>query len=207
MPPEPVYPARHTFHSSAFESVVQGAVQFLNRTPVHPLPPAADFIGVGVYILYYQGTFDLYTPIARVNEQDCSKPIYVGKAVPRGWRTARAGATNISKELYGRLREHARSIRDSQNLEVRDFRCRFIILGGIGADLISTVEAALIRLYKPLWNTVINGFGNHDPGSGRYNQARSEWDVLHPGRSWADRLTGFPPHQGDIIAKIRQIQS
>lgn len=39
-----------------------------------------------------------------------------------------------------------------------------------------------------IWNTTVTGFGNHDPGSGRYNQARSSWDVLHPGRPWADRL-------------------
>jgi len=42
------------------------------------------------------------------------------------------------------------------------------------SSLISTVEAALIRYYKPIWNTQIDGFGNHDPGKGRYNQAKSE---------------------------------
>lgn len=65
-----------------------------------------------------------------------------------------------------------------------------MILEGTGSNLIGTVEAALIRHYKPVWNTEIDGFGNHDPGKGRYNQAKSDWDIIHPGRPWADKLTG-----------------
>jgi hypothetical protein len=41
--------------------------------------------------------------------------------------------------------------------------------------MISTIEAALIKLNMPLWNTAVDGFGNHDPGSGRYQQAKSDW--------------------------------
>lgn len=68
--------------------------------------------------------------------------------------------------------------------------CRFMILEDAEADLIGTVEAALIRNYMPIWNSCIDGFGNHDPGSGRYNQAKSDWDVLHKGRAWADKCQG-----------------
>jgi hypothetical protein len=78
-----------------------------------------------------------------------------------------------------------------------------MILSSIESDLVVPVEAELIRRYKPLWNTVVDGFGNHDPGKGRYNQSPSEWDVLHPGRSWVERLTGTPPEQPAIIAKIQ----
>lgn len=49
-------------------------------------------------------------------------------------------------------------------------------------------ESLLIGRFSPIWNTVVDGFGNHDPGSGRRNQARSRWDVLHPGRNWAELL-------------------
>ena len=80
-----------------------------------------------------------------------------------------------------------------------------MILNGVETDLISAVESELIRTYRPLWNTVVDGFGNHDPGGGRYNQARSEWDVLHSGRGWADHLTGPAPQLEDIIAKIQQL--
>jgi hypothetical protein len=62
----------------------------------------------------------------------------------------------------------------------------------------------LTRAYRPLWNTWIEGFGNHDPGSGRYNQAVSEWDTLHPGRVWATRLTGPKPDLSQILAKIQK---
>ena len=79
-----------------------------------------------------------------------------------------------------------------------------MILGGVEADLVVPVEAELIRGYKPLWNSVVDGFGNHDPGAGRYNQARSEWDVLHPGRFWAKRLTGKSPRLKDVTTKVRQ---
>ena len=67
--------------------------------------------------------------------------------------------------------------------------------------MIGTVEASLIRLYMPIWNCCIDGFGNHDPGSGRYNQAMSDWDILHPGRPWAKRLRGEHPTQIEISEK------
>ncbi len=35
---------------------------------------------------------------------------------------------------------------------------------------------------------MLDGFGNHDPGAGRYNQQRSPWDVIHPGPPWAQKL-------------------
>lgn len=93
-----------------------------------------------------------------------------------------------------------------ENLNLVDFRCRFVILRDVETDLVVPVEAALIRKYKPLWNSGIDGFGNHDPGAGRYNQARSEWDVLHPGRPWAEKLTGESRSIGDVVAKVKQFQ-
>ncbi len=67
--------------------------------------------------------------------------------------------------------------------------------------MISTVEAAMTRKYNPLWNSQIDGFGNHDPGKGRYEQAKSEWDVLHPGREWANRLKGNQPDENKVKEK------
>ena len=86
----------------------------------------------------------------------------------------------------------------AKNLRLDDFRCRFMILEDAAADMIGTVEASLIRQYKPIWNSCIDGFGNHDPGSGRYDQAKSDWDILHPGRGWADRLRGEHPTQKEV---------
>jgi hypothetical protein len=69
----------------------------------------------------------------------------------------------------------------------------------IEADLIATVEAQMIRLYRPLWNSVISGFGIHAPGGGGSGQAPSEWDTLYPGGVW-----GSTRELSAIMAKIEQ---
>lgn len=194
----------HTFSCPKLESAVCEAIDFLNSTPEHPLPPGTGFTGSGVYALYYQGNFPLYRFLAEENNRTCMQPIYVGKAVPSGWRTARRSILEEGRTLYQRLREHARSIQQVSNLSVEDFRVRFMILTGLESDLVVPVEAELIRCYTPLWNCIVDGFGNHDPGRGRYNQAKSEWDVLHPGRSWAERLLGASPDLSRIESKVRQ---
>ncbi len=192
----------HTFHSPHFESVVEESIDFFTQTPEHPLPPTGPFLGVGVYTIYYSGDFEHYRNISTLNQTQCNQPIYTGKAVPAGWRTARASVDTNSQALHTRLREHERSIKQGKGIRIVDFKCRFMILLGAETELISAVEAQLIRNYKPLWNTFIDGFGNHNPGKGRYNQARSDWDVLHPGRPWANRLTGNPHSYAEIIEKI-----
>lgn len=204
MPRQEVNPSLHIFRSPRLQSVVREAMEFLAHTPVHSLPPNGRFNGPGVYMLYYLGNFEHYTQIARANRQSCNRPIYVGKAVPSGWRTARSPKNPDPRPLQGRLREHTRSIRRSTTLEIGDFRCRFIILENIETDLITVIEAHLVREYLLLWNSVVDGFGNHDPGKGRYDQAPSEWDVLHPGRPWVAKLTGIPPRMDNIISKIEQ---
>jgi hypothetical protein len=193
----------HVFHSPQFQSVVDEAITFFTLTPVHRLPMPDRFIGTGVYGLYYVGDFEIYSRMAELNQEACVYPIYVGKAVPSGWRTARVTESE-APVLYRRLREHTRSIQQATNLRVEDFQCQFMILGGSESDLVVPVEAELIRRYRPLWNSAVDGFGNHDPGKGRYNQARSEWDVLHPGRPWAERLTGESPRLEGAVAKIQQ---
>ena len=80
--------------------------------------------------------------------------------------------------------------------------CRFVIFEEEGSDMISTIEAALIKLNKPLWNTAVDGFGNHDPGGGRYEQAKSDWDVIHEGRNWAKKCSGKHAEKSTVISKI-----
>lgn len=196
-------PHLHVFHSTTLVTVVNEAIEFFTQTPIQILPPPEKFLGGGVYALYYCGDFEYYTTLSEVNEGSYELPIYVGKAVPPGWRTAR-NTVSESPDLYRRLGEHTRGISQTINLDVDDFQCRFMILSDIEADLVVPVEANLIRKYKPLWNMVIDGFGNHDPGKGRYNQAKSEWDVIHPGRSWADRLTGEAASLESVIEKIQE---
>lgn len=46
----------------------------------------------------------------------------------------------------------------------------------------------LIEDCMPVWNLVIDGFGNKTPGKLRETQKRSAWDVLHYGREFAKNL-------------------
>lgn len=191
--------SKHVFQSDAFAEIIKDTIRFFNGTPVHKLPPPENFIGVGVYALYYIGNSPLYRYLYDINRINFIQPIYVGKAVPRGWRQARLQQSN--NELYTRLCEHQNSIIQAKNLSLSGFRCRFMILEDAAADMIGTVEASLIRQYLPIWNCCIDGFGNHDPGSGRYDQAKSDWDILHPGRLWANRLRGSHLPLSEIKAK------
>jgi hypothetical protein len=56
-------------------------------------------------------------------------PIYVGKAVPKGWRQSRISDSTInqSRELCNRLKEHSRNITLGADLDLAEFMCRFVI--------------------------------------------------------------------------------
>lgn len=196
----------HVYKNDAFEELVKDAIRFFNGTPVHTLPPPESFLGTGVYALYYIGRNPLYKRYAELNRLSYDYPIYVGKAVPKGWRQSRSSDNklNQSRELISRLREHGRSISIAANLLLEDFMCRFVIFEDEGSDMISTIEAALIKLNRPLWNTSVDGFGNHDPGSGRYEQAKSGWDVIHEGRQWANKCNGKHAEKSTVISKINK---
>ena len=202
--PRPFDRQEHIYRNDAFAELVKDGVRFFNGTPVLALPPPERFAGTGVYAIYYTGKSKLYAKYSELNRLSYSFPIYVGKAVPKGWRQARTSHVedDQSCELHHRLREHSNSIGHSSNLKLDDFMCRFVIFEGDGSDMISTVEAALIKLTRPLWNVTVDGFGNHDPGKGRYEQARSDWDVIHPGRPWADKCKGIAAKQPKITAAI-----
>lgn len=196
--------AEHIYSSPHFEEIIKDTIRFFNGTPIYELPSPERFHGTGVYAIYCISRQGVYSPYHSINRTSFRLPIYVGKAVPRGWRQARTTTSPDAKtfELYGRLREHSRSIGQGSGIEISDFRCRFIILEGQESDLISTVEAALIRMYRPLWNVVVDGFGNHDPGKGRYNQAKSDWDVYHPGRKWAEKCLGTSSSFAEVDARV-----
>lgn len=192
----------HLFESPVFHKAIGEVVEFLATTPVQPLPPLQSFMGGGVYVLYYTGPFEAYKALADANRVENTKPIYAGKAVPTGWRQGRK-VTTEAPNLYRRLKDHASSISAVQNLSLNDFACRFVILKGNEADMIVTVENALIREYVPLWNCEIDGFGNHDPGVHRYGQLLSDWDTLHTGRSWEKKWQGERPDEGKIKDTVR----
>ena len=153
---------------------------------VQPLPPSR-FIGAGVYALYYIGDFSAYAALADVNKNDqflC--PIYVGKAVPEGARKGGQGKDiDPGTALYKRLNDHAKSIDVATNLNLADFRCRFLAVDDIWIPL---AESMVIERFKPVWNCLLEGFGNHAPGRGRSSMMTPSWDWFHPGRAWAANL-------------------
>jgi len=108
------------------------------------------------------------------------------KAVSEGARKGGLGLdVSAGRVLFKRLTEHAKSIEQAENLKLEDFSCRYLTVDDIWIPL---GESLLIEMFSPLWNMAMDGFGNHDPGSGRYNQQIAPWDVIHPGRSWAKKL-------------------
>lgn len=170
---------------------------------VHPLGKVDEFYGAGIYAIYYTGSFAPYKKIADLNKGNkWNAPIYVGKAVPAG---ARKGGGNVpgtkTKALYSRLAEHAESIKEAKSLNIADFFCRYLVVDDIWIPL---GESLLIARYSPVWNSLIDGFGNHDPGKGRYNGMRPRWDVLHPGRAWAEKCRPRAETAATIIREVEE---
>ncbi len=172
------------------------------ESAVHPLGGLEPFSGAGIYAIYYTGNFDAYAPLVDKNKGGVFEaPIYVGKAVPPG---ARKGNFGLDSEpgpaLYKRLQEHAESVNAVESLKIEDFFCRFLVVDDIWIPL---GESLLIAKFAPIWNKLIDGFGNHDPGKGRYEGARPKWDTLHPGRGWASKCAARVETSEQIAEEIR----
>ncbi len=177
-----------------YENLAQSIVRALLDGAEQPLPPPA-FPGPGVYAIYYRDALE-YAP--SVNPE---APIYVGKAVPPGARTGSSGVDAArDPALYRRLRDHEKSIRQAVNLEVERAYCRFLTVVPVWITL---AERFLLDHYRPIWNTALDGFGNHDPGAGRRGSARAPWDIMHPGRPWASQHEASVTRE-DLIADIRR---
>ncbi len=193
--PQPFDREKHIYRCEEFSELLKDAVRFFHGTPVCAFPPETRFAGAGVYALYYIGKKGLYARFGQeINREEYRLPIYVGKAEPTGWRQSR-GVEDSAKDakLFERLKQHSSSVAAGKGLCVDDFVCRFMIFEGPVEAMIASVEAALISMHRPLWNSVIDGFGNHNPGNKRFSGMITQWDALHPGRAWALKMTGEVP--------------
>lgn len=131
------------------------------------------FKGAGIYALYYQGSFKHY-------KKSFKRPIYIGKATPSGGRKNAIDVDVINTTaLISRLREHYKSIQQASNLKLEHFYYKKMVVAPLW---IYHGESFLIGHHKPLWNLIVDGFGNRDPGSNRAMSSVSKWDTLHPGR-------------------------
>ncbi len=180
----------------------RSVAEALLLSPVAPLQNVADLPGAGVYAIYYSGTFEPYLPVATKNQNGIfAQPIYVGKAAPKGARKGGlAFDASKGRALRDRLRQHAASIDEANNLNLADFCFRSLVVDDIWIPL---GENMMIEQFKPIWNLVIDGFGNKDPGMRRSTQYRSSWDVLHPGRQFADKLAAGEMRTSILVARLR----
>lgn len=121
--------------------------------------------------------------------------------MPSGGRKGcRQTSSSADRALFRRLKDHTKSISQATNLSLVETKCRYLVVVPVW---ISLAEQFLLNHFRPLWNTVIDGFGNHDPGRGRRNSARPRWDILHPGREWASRLA-ITEDRAKILEEIRK---
>lgn len=152
--------------------------------------PPDSFRGAGIYAIYYFGDNPLYSFVSDFNNdkaQDGEWPIYIGKAGGSGSRKGMINVGDTGTSLFNRIRKHAYSIELGAGLDLADFKCRYLTIDSIWIPL---GEQLLIQKFKPVWNNTIDGFGNNDPGLGRKAQRTSPWDLLHPGRGYANQDTG-----------------
>ncbi|MEO7099722.1 MAG: Eco29kI family restriction endonuclease [Luteolibacter sp.] len=187
------------------ENLGKSVADSLIKQKLVPLGCVERFSGAGVYAIYYEGDFDAYSKLGHWNTSadDLNVPIYVGKAVPTGGRKGKVDPEISAKgtALFSRLDEHRKSIEQVTNLEIADFWCRYLVVDDIWIPL---GESLLIQRHRPIWNSLIDGFGNHDPGAGRHQGARPNWDTLHPGRNWADRCAPSKSSEAQIRLHIEQ---
>lgn len=179
------------------ESVANAILQ----RPIETLPPPDVFLGAGIYVIYYTGDYPHYRAIAALNRRGkFAWPIYVGKAIPKGGR--RGGLMEGAvpgRVLFSRLAEHASSVQQVPSLKLSDFHCRYLVVDDIWIPL---GESLLIQRFSPVWNTILDGFGNHAPGGNRARQRRSAWDVLHPGRGWAEQCSPNLRAEPEIVESL-----
>lgn len=169
------------FNPLDMENLATSIANKLLSTEAVSADAIGNFRGAGVYSIYYRGDFPAYAPLREPENEDIA--VYVGKAVPSGGRKGISVATTANTLALGnRLREHIKSITQAENLEIDDFRFRYVVVEPIWIPL---GESVLIQRSSPVWNSVVEGFGNHDPGKGRIAGLRPRWDTLHPGRPWA----------------------
>lgn len=166
-----------------------------------PLGETGGIAGAGVYVIYYCGDFPAYAPLAEANrDANLRRPIYIGKAIPKGGRKGGISAdVSKSRALGDRLGQHAASIAQARNLDLAHFSVRHLVVDDIWIPL---GENMLIETFKPIWNRVIDGFGNKDPGLRRATQYKSPWDVLHPGRAFAAKLAEGPLMAALLLQRV-----
>jgi len=185
------------------ENLAESIVDKLLTMPISPLEALTQskFEGAGVYAIYYAGDFEAYAPYKNDGENNVfDQPTYVGKAIPKGGRKGGFGLNAApGYALHDRLKDHLNSVQKATNLNSKDFYFRYLTVDDIWIPL---GESLLITRFQPIWNVRIDGFGNHNPGSGRKDGRRPAWDTIHPGRTWAEKLPPADLTSEEFLARL-----
>ena len=178
-----------------WENLMAGVALRFEANPRLSLDDTGDLLGPGVYALYYTGLHPAYAAISGTE-----RPVYVGKAVPKGSRKGNV-PKNVERStaLRTRLKNHRGSINDAVSLSVDDFEYRSL---GIVPVWITLAERFLAERYQPVWVKLLDGFGNKVQGGRRTTGKASQWDTLHPGRGWAMTRTRQKSQQ-DVLAEVQ----
>ena len=188
------------FDPLSYKNLGASIARALDEQPLEILDNLPRFDGAGIYALYYSGFFEAYEPLAKMNrEKPGSWAIYIGKADADATRKAdpTAAPAEVGPKLWSRLQNHRKSIEAAVNLDPRDFLIRRLVVSPTWVPL---AESIALRLHSPVWNSVLDGLGNHDPGKRRYDGLKPRWDHLHPGRPWADKMLTQRPETPDELA-------
>jgi hypothetical protein len=176
---DPIKLPKMIFNPSDPSFVAQCIGLALLAQPRYELSGIPQIYGSGIYAIYYKGDFKAYEAISGAEH-----PIYVGKATPSSPDADSPKAQGPS--LVSRLSEHARSIERANNINLKDFECRFLV---ISSGWQESAETFLKHLYAPIWNKeteVCYGIGKHGDSATTRANNRSPWDTLHTGRPWAE---------------------
>lgn len=166
-----------TFNPLNTDALTKAFVIELTSRPAVALPkldPGA-IEGPGLYALYYSGAFSHYRSLAKAGTK---WPIYLGSAMPAGSRTGKI-RTGGKPPILDRLERHRESVTYADNLEEGKFKFRWLT---VDEPFIILGEILLMRLYRPLWNSTLSGFGAKVVGVKRTTGKISQWDTMHPGR-------------------------
>lgn len=187
-----------------YDNLGASIARALDERPVEPLDGLARFDGAGIYALYYTGDYPAYADLAAENKAEPgSWALYIGKADAENARKGDPEQANkpVGAKLFNRIGKHRSSIDAATNLDVADFQVRAL---AVAPTWVPLAEVVAIRLHNPVWNVIVDGLGNHDPGAGRYKGMRPRWDTLHPGRAWAPKLAARPESPADIEQEVTQ---
>lgn len=191
------------FDPLAYTALGESIVREMANQELHKLSELSPFDGAGIYALYYEGDHPAYVPLAKRNrEHHGCWAIYIGKAEADSKRKGiyDASTDGIGEKLYRRVMNHKRSISQAHNLDLEDFYVRVLTVVPTWVPL---AEMVAIREHTPVWNSVLDGFGNHNPGRGRAKSLASRWDTLHPGRDWVENNTvPRDESEGDLTQRV-----